>query len=654
MNISRLLLLSAIIVLPACLHASETFIYGLWKLSFDNGISIFYNGKAIARHVTAECTIGKSTLSTSDYNRHKITQGKTTDKLGKARIWTVTYQDKGLPRIVQTFSIYGKFLTVSAKVMAAKQLSTNYIAPLVTNDTGDFFQSEGNRQLFIPFDNDCWIRFRSDSAARNDLRSYEATAVYNAKSRKGIVMGAIDHDTWKNAIDIKRKGTSLKLFSGVADSLTRDHNPHGKVCGRNVSSARFLIGAFDDWRQGLDTYAETNAKVTPPRTWNKAVPFGWNSWGTLQFGVNHKNATEVSAFFADNLQNNNFLNADNLVYIGIDSGWNNISDTDLKDFADQCKKRNQVPCVYWTPFTDWSKDGNRQVPGTTYKYKDVWLYANGKPQELDGAFAVDPTHPAIRKTMEDIAAKFRSIGFKYVKMDFMTHGRMEADTWYNKGIATGSQAYNYGMRLLDSIFHDMYINLSISPIFPAQYAQSRRIACDAWNKMKDTEYTLNALSYGWWIGRVYDFNDADHVVLRDASDGENRARVTSSVITGLYIIGDDFSNPGDIIAKERAMSYLTNPAINRIATGVPFRPIEGDNDKCENCFARYEDNGDIYIACFNYGDSNKTFTIQPERLGIASFDKYKVTELWSGKGADLSKGMPVATKDVNVYLLKKQ
>ena len=53
--------------------------------------------------------------------------------------------------------------------------------------------------------------------------------------------------------------------------------------------------------------------------------------------------------------------------------------------------------------------------------------------------------------------------------------------------------HNYGMQLLDKYFGDMYINLSISPVFPAQYAQSRRIACDAWNKIKDTEYTLNAL-----------------------------------------------------------------------------------------------------------------------------------------------------------------
>ena len=103
----------------------------------------------------------------------------------------------------------------------------------------------------------------------------------------------------------------------------------------------------------------------------------------------------------------------------------------------------------------------------------------------------DPTHPAIEAMMKRTSELFHRAGFEYVKMDFMTHGAMEADKWYNPEIQTGIQGYNYGMQLLDKYFGDMYINLSISPVFPAHYAQSRRIACDAWNKMKDTEYTLN-------------------------------------------------------------------------------------------------------------------------------------------------------------------
>lgn len=187
-----------------------------------------------------------------------------------------------------------------------------------------------------------------------------------------------------------------------------------------------------------------------------------------------------------------------------------------------------------------------------YKYKDIYLYANGQPQELDGAYAIDPTHPAVEAMMKKYSDLFHRTGFEYVKMDFMSHGSMEADKWYNTNIKTGIQGYNYGMTLLDKYFGDMYLNLSISPLFPAHYAQSRRIACDAWNKIKDTEYTLNALSYGWWLDFVYQYNDSDHIVLRDAEEGENRARVTSGVITGIFIAGDDFSKGGkELVKKER-------------------------------------------------------------------------------------------------------
>lgn len=127
----------------------------------------------------------------------------------------------------------------------------------------------------------------------------------------------------------------------------------------------------------------------------------------------------------------------------------------------------------------------------------------------------------------------------------------------------------------------MYINLSISPVFPSQYAQSRRIACDAWNKIKDTEYTMNAVSYGWWQDLVYQYNDADHIVLKDATEGENRARITSGIITGLYILGDDFSVDGDASAKSRSLSLLTREEINNVATGVAFRPVEGNGEASE-------------------------------------------------------------------------
>jgi alpha-galactosidase len=405
----------------------------------------------------------------------------------------------------------------------------------------------------------------------------------------------------------------------------------------------------------LEEYGAANALIAPPKAWDKAIPFGWNSWGVLQFKLTGPKALEVSDFFKNNLQNNHFLNGDNTLYIGLDSGWNSFTEDELKAFVQRCKENGQIAGVYWTPFTDWGKKPERKVDDApAYQYKDIYVYANGKPQELDGAYAIDPTHPAIEERMKKMSGLFHRYGFEYVKMDFMTHGALEGDSWYNEEIQTGTQAYNYGMNLLDKYFGDMYINLSISPVFPAHYAQSRRIACDAWNKIKDTEYTMNATSYGWWIDRVYQYNDADHVVLRDATEGENRARITSAVITGLFIAGDDFSEGGSDEGKDRAKKQLTNPLINAIATGVSFRPVEGNGAKSENQFVR-EDAAGIYYVYFNYSEEAVELTVPLKRIVGADLRvcSLQATDLWKNETIDINNKVLVQGKDVLVLRLHK-
>ena len=472
------------------------------------------------------------------------------------------------------------------------------------------------------------------------------------------VGGQLGHDVMNELLKRGHRGVGSDIapvYSGVADELTRDVKGHGAVRSARPRSAMMMLGRFDDWRDGMELFADLNALTTPPRRWDSAVPMGWNSWGALQFGVNHDNATEVATFLADSLMPRSFHNADGLIYTGLDSGWDSFKEAELKDFADRCKAMHQVPCIYWTPFTDWAKNPERQVDAMPeYKYKDIYLYADGKPQELDGAYAIDPTHPAVRAMMEKTARLFRRCGYRYVKMDFMTHGRMEADSWYRKDITTGTQAYNYGMNLIDSIFGDMYINLSISPLFPAQYAQSRRIACDAWNKIKDTEYTMNALTWGWWLDRVYSYNDADHVVLRDATEGENRARVTSAVITGMFITGDDFSIKGDSTAKARAVSMLGNERVNALIDGRAFRPLNADNDRSEHMFVRSEQDGRVCLAVFNYGDEPMTFSLPVERLPLKKGTEYKVQELWSGETVDSRNSVTLPSKDAMIFVFRPE
>lgn len=634
-----------------------------WELSYNSqgkGINVQKKSKPVFDNLYVSYRWGEREVTSQEYSSVDMKTKTINDAFGKGKEIRFTYKQDGLPGLTQLFYVYPDrdyLLTEFFLESAEGDISANYMAPVCLNQSLPIPDDSQNRALFVPFDNDCWVRYQSKPLNFDRMVSYEVTAVFNNTARNGIVVGSVEHDNWKTAIEMSSTASnnihSLICYGGVADSLTRDSKPHGALSGKKIKSPKVLLGVFTDWRDGMDEFGKANAVVTPPKKWDKAMPFGWNSWGVLQFGLTYPKALEVSDFFKTYLQETGFVNADNAVYIGLDSGWNRFSEEELKSFVDRCRQNGQIPGIYWTPFTDWGKNPEATVhDAREYKYGDIYVYANGKPQDLDGAYAIDPTHPAIEARMKKTSELFRRCGFEYVKMDFMTHGAMEGDKWHRPEIQTGIQAYNYGMTLLNQYFGDMYINLSISPVFPSQYAQSRRIACDAWNKIKDTEYTMNALSYGWWIDNAYPYNDADHIVLQQATEGENRARITSAVITGLYIAGDDFSAEGSDEGKERAKTYLTNRDINAIANGVSFRPVEGNGERSEHQFVREEDDC-LYYVIFNYGEDPIEVSVPMERIGLDAGRNYEAKELWSGLPLSIKEKIVVPGKDAKTIRVVK-
>jgi alpha-galactosidase len=650
----QLILTTAMLLLLSITHAASP---SDWKIVYDKvskTLRLTRNAGNVDLQLYASFKWNGRLVTTKDYARNAFTVKSVNDASGKSALLQVTYRDEKLPTLVQSFYQYpGKdyLLTDFTLEASSGSISSNYMAPVNLADISRIPGSGDNRALFVPFDNDKWIRFQSHPLTFNSLTSYETTAIFNGSTRKGLVVGSVEHDFWKSAVIINKadngKAYTLTCYGGVADSTTRDLLPHGAQEGHLIKSPKVMLGVFNDWRTGMEAYGTANAAIAPPKSWKKAMPVGWNSWGVLQFNISYQKALEVSDFFRDNLQPYHFVNSDGEVVIGLDSGWDRFTEKQLKDFVAHCKANGQMAGIYWTPFTDWGKRPDATIKeAPRYKFKDVYLYANGNPQDLDGAYAIDPTHPAIEERMQQVAALFRRCGFQYVKVDFMAHGAINADKWYNPKVRSGIAAYNYGMQLLDKYFGDMYINLSIAPVFPAQYAQSRRIACDAWNKIKDTEYTLNAVSYGWWINKIYQFNDADHVVLQQASEGENRARVTSAVVTGLFIAGDDFSKEGSEEGKTKARIFLTNAEVNAAAMGRSFRPVEGTGSRSEDQFMFRDAKGDTYYAVFNYTEDTRSIRLPLERLGLDPHRHYSVRDLWSHVNIHAARDISIPAKDV--------
>lgn len=624
-----------------------------------NGVYTVYKDKyATFTNVSATLKLTGKTISSKDYQSRVCSKINITDGFGKGIKYIITLSGNNIAPIKQVFYTYVQHDYFLTQIEATgKGLTSNSITPFSGNlpaVTGDA------RSIFVPFDNDTFIRYDAKPfVAPLTNMSAEVGVVYDNTTRNGFIAGSVEHEVWKTGIrsTAKDDGNGIDVWSGYTEeSVTRDHIEHGTITGDIIKSPKILIGYFTDWRNGLEEYAKANHIAEPPFVfnWTKPTPVGWNSWGVMQEKLNYEKATRVADFFADSLK---AFRTGNTAFIDLDSYWDFMLkgglDGDyskLKEFADYCKSKGLQPGVYWAPFTDWGwKDGpNRKVQGSTYTFGDIWTKVGSGYHEIDGARAIDPTHPGTRDRIDLVIWKLKQCGYKMIKIDFLGHATAESTHFYDPTVTTGMQAYRKGMEyLVSKLGNQMLIYAAISPsLATGRYVHTRRIACDAFKTIKDTQYTLNSISYGWWQTYLYNYVDADHVVLSTENEGVNRARMLSAVITGTFITGDDFSTHGQW--SDRAKAWYQNKELLKVVeNGKAFAPVEGNTGQnASEMFTRKIGN-DLYLAVFNYADEAKDIPLDMKRIGLPAQKEYIVTEILKGTKAGAS--IKIGASDAALY-----
>ena len=499
-----------------------------------------------------------------------------------------------------------------------------------------------------------------------------------------MVLGSVSHDRWKSAVEVKASGDgrveALKVFSGVANKETRDELPHGKVRGPEVRSSLMFVGSFADWRDGMEEYARANTLVQPMRkTWTRGTPFGWQSWGVMSDKNSYDVDVAVSRYFKETLNPAGFRNSQGLNVMSIDA-WDGMSSEQRTAFCKVVKENGQIPGSYVTPFCLWWNEDmlyRKIFEGSQYTGYECVLKVNGKPAKLDGAYCLDPTHPGTKEFISREVRNKKKEGFEYLKVDFTSNGMVQADSYYNKDVTTAVEAYNEGFSHFIAEVdkgEPMFIALSIAPIFPYRYGNSRRIACDTWGKIGQSEYSMNAVAGGWWTKEFYQYNDPDHLVLvgndqEKETEGENRARFTNGAVSGMVLVSDNYSledrsGRGDAkLSRERAGKILTNADVNEMAdlgrSGRPvygYREHNGKADGAESCFV-LESERYLYLAVLNYKDTPISGTVTLERLGLAASGFDAVKELWSGSEVEVGAGglsYTVPGKDAKIFRFRKK
>lgn len=591
----------------------------------EGKFSVALDGVTMFADAFAEYKLGDRNVSSTDYSEYSLTNENVVDERGNGIKITASLKSNGLPTMEQHFTFYENtnYFLISARLVSEQgEVASNYIAPLIVRN-GNI--QNGNPKwtnfLEVPFDNDAWAIYETRNLCESGL-SHEVGAFFTPDSGDGLIIGSVNHDTWKSAVEYKNYLSTvdeLYVYSGANTKLTRDQSPHGTVSGSDISSATFFVGFYDNWKDGMNEYAKINTTFTSKR---EAVidsnPIGWNSWGSIQDKINYSKAVGTSDYIKNNFQDT-WQNEGDIVYVNIDSFWDNMTDEELRDFVKHCEANGQVAGIYSSPFVMWWDEYGMQnncVPGTDITYNDIRLKkADGTyyGNDIDGCYPLDVTHPATVIHFKTQLERLMNCGFKYIKLDFLVHGSLEG-IHYNEDIQTGIQAYNYAMNeVCKTVGDDVFINLSMAPIFPYNYANGRRLSCDSYYKIGDTQYMLNSLTYGFWQSELYDYIDPDHIVLwgKDggASEEEARSRMVSGIVTGgSFLAGDDFIFPaGDSdTAFARYKELLGNEKlIDILKYGEPFEAIL--SAKCEyaaNVFILEKD-GKTYIAVLNYTDSSE-------------------------------------------------
>jgi hypothetical protein len=651
----------------------------------------FGNGVVLSNTIAYINELKAGYLSTSACAVHQVATDAFDNDGGKGVRIIIKHSgnDKGIT-LIQQVTLYQNhpyLLTNLTAVKAGGQtglLESREVCALavVPQEQGRLFQPGTEpRVLDVPFDNDDWVNVLqrkwegSDKPVFSGI-SYEYASVYDNTSLSGLVMGSLSHDFWKTGI-VYRSGKqtglidSLKIYDGAAtednSSLpadyggldgTHDHAPHGTMKGNMVSSSIIYLCGSADVRKAFVDYGNANVLFNGRSEWKGNAPFYWNSFGVEGvLGYEKVMMPPGVIKITDFIQTLDNFNKYTKPVLSIDSYDQSIYTTDLlASLGRYAKKKNQQMGFYFIPFAMWTWKNNldnTKIAGSDYPIRDVLLYdKNNQPiayKDGDwGAFAMDPTHPAVRLYIINQLEKAKAIGAKFIKIDFLTAGALESTKRFDPQVRTGLQAYNYGMKMLrtlaDSIMgKDVFFTQAISPMFPSQYAHTRFVSTDVYSHLRDdqpgfphygsTEASLATGSHQWWVqGTLWPYTNMDVSIMKnfqknpDLTEQEIKVRVYAMMAMG-SILGDgsDFRNK---LAADRAKIFLNNKDVCAFFSDPKvFTPLKfADGKSFDQQLTFYLHGDTTLLSLFNF-DKEKTFsqTFTTEELGLEN-KKYVIKD----------------------------
>ncbi|MCM3631217.1 discoidin domain-containing protein [Paenibacillus glycanilyticus] len=471
-------------------------------------------------------------------------------------------------------------------------------------------------------------------------KSYWVAAMFDNASKKGVVAGAATTKTWKSMQYLAQASSMNGPLTGFSV-----YNAGGSKSGTSVSSDKFFLGYFADYRDGLETFGQAYAVGEPKLDWSGDVPIGFNTWYAYYAYGSADAMLPMTDYYYSHLKSlgYNYMNLD-CCYRGV-PGQTPLQN--LEDFADYVHSKGMKAGTYSAPFAIFDPLTDT-VPTTSYTFGDIALKdASGNPiKSYINTYIVDATHPGGQAYLQWIMqTQHIDPGFDYVKLDFIDLGMYEGS--FYDSTKNGMQAYRVGMQIMrDTLLaapQDIYINESIAPLLPSGYAHGRRTGVDTTIGLESypgiERQALNTAASWWTNGTLYAYNDADMLFPESVIDGFNKVTLNEGTLLSTAIImGGGHLLIGDnvpFLSEDRMKTLFNTDLLALVKAGKAARPISMTNfyHKLEHSPAAVyltAANGDKVVGLSNWDMNNSLpITVTFSDLGLSPSTTYTLTELYS-------------------------
>ena len=480
--------------------------------------------------------------------------------------------------------------------------------------------------------------------------SWWTTAIRGPVLKPGLVAGALTGDLFKTYFSAgyhrTQKVFTLSLISGTP------HDLKALDKGQTLSFDTFYFLTTKDPVRGLIKYAESVAEKRPALKWNGFSPEGWASWYDFFGHVSEKLMLENLAIMKDRYLNYGFE------VCQLDDGymtkwgdWQSVNErfpSGLEFLANQIEAAGLVPGIWMAPLMADEDSEIAQLHPDWFLKNDNGRFLYLLDFFMGKKITLDITHPEAAKWVSEQIQQMVEIGYRYLKIDFLFVGAVEADRYDNS--VTSLQAYAIACRIIaDAAGPDVYLLASGQPFLPSagrfHAARTSSDICGSpvdaptW-KMVHNIARYNAARF-FSDGHFFD-NDPDQLLVRPPLTIEKaQMALASNILLGSNLwLGDDLTDL-DNEREKLILSDLANYFRALSGTTIPLDLFDEASERVVNFpYSDYLFNASrtpkIYLkqstlVLINWNSATDKVDVTLDQLGYKSDTGIRIIDRESGE-----------------------